>query len=517
VYTVSTTMAGGCTATGTTTVVVNSLPLPTANNTGPYCDGNTMDLSSSGGVDYDWSGPSGFALANTQNGSVANVNPGMSGAYTVTVTDINGCSLTTTTLVTINGLPAPAANNTGPVCDGSNVDLNSNGGTSYAWNGPGGYNSAVQNPTIASNMASNGNYTVTITDANNCSVTATTNLTVNALPLILANTNAPLCNGSNVILNGNGGFNYAWVGPNGFNTNGQSPVINNIGAADNGTYTVTGTDANNCSNTATVIVTTFPNPTALFVGDNLLGCAPLCVNFSDQSNGNGGTITSWSWTVEGQNPSVLQNPTFCFNNPGSYDAALSVTTSDGCTAQLSLANYVTVSPDPVAEFMFTPEEIDISSPEVTFASTSTGATSWNWLFGDGGNSTLENPKHMYADTGTFCILLTVSNNSGCTDTATGCLYIEPVFSLYIPNSFTPNDDGLNETFNVYGNGIKTIMVRIYDRWGEEIFIFDNLNKGWPGTRTSGELCKQDVYVYRIEVVDGKNDSHEYMGQVNLIR
>jgi gliding motility-associated-like protein len=95
--------------------------------------------------------------------------------------------------------------------------------------------------------------------------------------------------------------------------------------------------------------------------------------------------------------------------------------------------------------------------------------------------------------------------------------VKPEYTLFGPNTFTVNDDGLNETWSVYGLNIKSIVVRIFDRWGEEIFMFDDINKGWPGTKQNGNPCKQDVYVYRIEVTDGNDDFHEIMGQVNLIK
>ncbi len=461
VYTVSVTDGNGCNATATTTVVINALPTPLANNTGPYCDGASMDLSSSGGVDYDWTGPNGFALANTQNGTIPSVDPTMSGAYTVTVTDANGCVSTTNTIVTINGLPIVVANNNTPICEFQDVDLTSGGGVSYDWTGPGGYNTLnTQNPTIvAAPIAAAGVYTVTVTDGNGCVSSATTTVIINPNLVFTAASNSAICEGIQLDLTAQniGGATYNWTGPNGFVAiNQQNPSIVNATPLATGTYTVLATNGAGCTGTATVNVLVNPLPTALFVGDNLSGCAPICVNFTDQSNGNGSVINSWNWNVESQNPSTNQNETYCFTNPGTYDATLTVTTAEGCSSTLSLLNYITVYSNPVAEFMFTPQEIDESDPQVIFASTSTGATVWDWNFGDGGTSVLENPIHNYGDTGTYCILLTVSNQYGCSDTATGCLYIEPVYSLFIPNAFTVNEDGLNETFNVYGRGIKQL-------------------------------------------------------------
>src|SRR6202008_1560470 len=96
----------------------------------------------------------------------------------------------------------------------------------------------------------------------------------------------------------------------------QNPVIPNASAANNGVYTVTGTDVNGCTATATVNVTSYQNPTAQFTGNPLNGCAPMCVDLTDQSLGNGGVINTWAWNVQGQNPLATQNVNICFNNPG---------------------------------------------------------------------------------------------------------------------------------------------------------------------------------------------------------
>lgn len=520
VYTVSVTDNNNCLTTATVTVNIGAAPAPAAANTGPYCEGATINLSVGAGyVDWDWLGPSAYNQANTQNPTLALATPAMAGVYTVTVSDAIGCSATATVNVTVNALPPAVAGNNGPVCSGTDIGLTSGGGLQYSWIGPGGYADPVsQNPIIvAATPANSGVYTVTVTDGNLCSATATTTLVINALPVVNANTNTPICNGNNINLTSNGAVNYDWVGPNAFVSAIQNPVIAGASAINNGTYTVTGTDANGCTASATVNVTTFPNPTALFVGNPLLGCAPLCVDLTDQSAGNGGVINNWSWNVEGQNPSASQNVNYCFNNPGIYDASLTVTTADGCSSTLSFPNYITVSPNPVASFIYTPQIIMELHPDVTFASNSIGATNWLWDFGDGSFSNVENPIHAYQDTGIFCITLLVSNNAGCTDTTIGCLYIQPEYSLYIPNTFTVNGDGLNEMWQLYGRGIKKLEVRIFDRWGEELYFFDDLAKGWPGTRQNGSICKQDVYVFRIEVTDPSNTTHVILGNVNLIR
>src|SRR5262249_45288228 len=153
-------------------------------------------------------------------------------------------------------------------------------------------------------------------------------------------------------LSSSGATSYSWTGPGGFNSLVQNPVIPNSSLAQVGTYTVTGTDAIGCSNTATTNVLVAPTPTAIFTGNPLIGCAPLCVNLTDQSTATGSTITGWAWNVTAQNPSASQHANYCLDNPGTYDVSLTVTTAMGCVSTTTIANYITVYPRPVAEFQF---------------------------------------------------------------------------------------------------------------------------------------------------------------------
>lgn len=523
VYTVTVTDVNGCSGTGTTTVTVNALPVPTANNTGPYCSGSTIQLNSpTGSATDDWAGPLAYSQNDTQNPTIASSTVAMSGDYTVTVTDINGCSATATTTVVVNALPIAVAGNNSPICEFQNLNLTSGGGVDYDWIGPVGYNVVnTQNPTIvAAPIASSGTYTVTVTDVNGCSATATTIVVINSNLVFNAGSNSPICSGAAINLTADpiAGATYDWAGPNAYVAlNQQNPTIPGATNTAAGTYTVLATNAAGCTGTATVVVVVNENPTPAFVGDVLAGCAPLCVNYTDQSAVVGSVIASWTWNIEGEPAANTQNTSVCFGTPGLYDASLTVTSAAGCSATLTLVDYINVVSTPIAEFLYAPQEISIMDPEVNFGNTSAGATVYGWDFGDGTTSTTTSPVHTYPDTGVYCVTLVAANALGCVDTTVHCLHVKPEYTLYVPNTFTVNDDGLNEIWSVYGLNIKSITVRIFDRWGEEIYTFDNINKGWPGTKQNGQQCKQDVYVYRIEVVDGNDDFHEIVGQVNLIR
>jgi gliding motility-associated-like protein len=524
-YTITVTdPVNGCTNTDQALVTMNGvLPNANAGNDDTLnCLVAALNLSGSSltaGVNFVWAGP-----GITANGNTATPTVNLPGTYTVTVTDpTNGCSSTDVADVIQNITPPGANAGLDDILNCVVLNLNLNGsatapGATFAWTGPGIVSGGATN---TPNINAAGSYTLTTTDpVNGCTSTDVVDITLNNTPpdITMGTNQHILCNTPVVNLTTSSltaGVTYAWTGAGIIG----SSVNDNMNTGTAGTYTVTITDpSNGCTSTGTVdAILDLNYPTASFFADNLSGCAPLCATLSDNSLINGSPIVGWYWQVESQGTATTSGGTFCFTNPGSYDVTLTVTTIDGCTATLSLPNYLTVNPNPTADFLYTPEAITEFDPLVIFGNTSYSADTYFWDFGDGGTSTTDSPNHMYADTGTYCITLLSSTVYGCTDTVTHCLYIAPEFNVFIPNSFTVNDDGLNEIWSVVGRGVKSFEARIFDRWGEELYFFDNIDKGWDGTRQNGSLCQQGVYVYKILITDGKGDFHEYIGNVNLIR
>jgi hypothetical protein len=167
-YTVTVTN-GGCSATSSVTVVINTSPSALATANSPLCTGETLNLTTPAvtGATYAWSGPNGYS-SSAQNSSISNVTMSMAGDYEVVV-NIGSCSATSTVTVVINTTPTATATNDGPLCEGNNLNLNtpSVSGAIYSWTGPNGFTSAVNNPTITSITSSDaGLYEVTVTVGN---------------------------------------------------------------------------------------------------------------------------------------------------------------------------------------------------------------------------------------------------------------------------------------------------------------------------------------------------------------
>jgi gliding motility-associated-like protein len=265
-----------------------------------------------------------------------------------------------------------------------------------------------------------------------------------------------------------------------------------------------------------------PNPIVNFAALNKIGCAPLCVNFQDSSFITTGHNVQWMWNFgDGNNGS---EPNHCYTNdsvfaPKSFSVTLTVTSDSGCVSAKSKNNYVIVYPKPNAGFRVQPSATTIIDPIISITDLSSGANFWVWNFGDHDTTTKHTPTpHTYADTGTYVITLITSTHYGCVDTAYQTITIEPDFEFFIPNSFSPNDDGVNDTFSGKGIFIKEYEMYIFDRWGNLIFFSDDINNPWDGTANHGiDIAQRDVYVYSMKVTDIKNTSHSYRGSVTLIR
>ncbi|OWY24852.1 hypothetical protein C7N43_15525, partial [Sphingobacteriales bacterium UPWRP_1] len=253
-YTVTVTNASGCTATASQAVTVNAVPVATAGSNSPVCSGNAINLTASGGSSYSWIGPSLFS-STVQNPVRLNATTSMSGTYSVTVTNISGCSAWAVTSVTVNASPTANISGVSSVCAGGTISLTASGGTLYAWSGPNGFTGNTAGISIPSaTTAMTGTYTVTVTGSSGCTATASRAVTVNAVPVATASNNGPLCAGAALTLSSSGGSSYSWSGPNGFVSMAQNPVLSSVTTAMAGTYTVTVTNASGCSSVANTVV-----------------------------------------------------------------------------------------------------------------------------------------------------------------------------------------------------------------------------------------------------------------------
>lgn len=494
---------------------VSVVPGPTLSvNSATICQGQSATLNVSGATNYTWQ-PGG------SNASSVTFTPGVTTIYTITGTPsgTTNCISTATTNIDVNvAVPAFPTNN-GPICEGTTLNLNVAAASTYTWNGPGGYISNQQNPTIPNaTVNENGVYSVTLTSVSGCTTTATTSVTIIPLPVPIVSNNGPLCSGQDLNLSGSGSTVYSWSGPNGFFSNLASPTIPNATPAESGVYNlIAGVGA--CTVAVSTNVSVNPSPTAS-MGYSGAVCAGLPIYFT----GNGGT--TYSWQGPGGFGSSAQNPTLnvsSFGNSGTY--TLTVADAVGCTNSATLS--VLVFSIPVADFNFSPIRPVINGENdvyFTDASYHANVVSWNWFFMNTAEftSTSQNPSFHYENPGEYVVALVVKSDFGCTDTILKPIKVYEDYGLYVPNVFTPNGDGLNDIFQPKGFGITKFQMMIYDRWGEKVYETSDIEKGWDGKKQS----KHDVnyatgpdgsYTWQIKLTNVFGEAKEFTGHVILMK
>ena len=217
----------------------------------------------------------------------------------------------------------------------------------------------------------------------------------------------------------------------------------------------------------------------------------------------GSSISQWQWYFDGELMSTESNPMLHLVEPASYDVTLVVTTNTGCSGELTMDNFITVYPKPIAGFSVENSELNMANPFLQIInSSSNDVTSWSYDFGDGSVETFEEGIHEYADWTNYSILQTVSNVFGCTDTASYSVTVLPSIIVNIPNAFTPDGNGHNDLFFpvLYGSDILFFEFDIYDRWGRLMYEAASTEDGWDGTiRETGEMAPCGVYNWKMSV------------------
>jgi gliding motility-associated-like protein len=352
-----------------------------------------------------------------------------------------------------------------------------------------------------------------------CTDTAKVNVWANPTPTASFTINIPdACDyptSTTVINNSTNALGYSWNFGNGQTSTQFQPVATYQGP---GNYLATLVAINQfgCSDTALQVVSINQAVVAAFeVFPGPLGCAPYKVDMVNQSQ----FATSFFWDLGDGNTSTDENPVNLYLNPGQYTVTLIASNAAGCTDTLVVTNAVTVNTSPVAGFFSEPKETSVLNPNIYLGDLSQGA-----IFGfyDMGNNqqfdglsglfTYSNP-----DTGTYTIMQVVVNEFGCTDTAFGSIRLIGETTLYVPNSFSPNNDGRNDFWRAYGLFVFEYQCRVYNRWGQLIFETDDLFEGWDGTymNNGGALSKSDVYVYRITYRDIFGERQRKTGHIVL--
>jgi gliding motility-associated-like protein len=523
-YTVTVTNNAGCTAVDSSVVTEPTSVAASANGIAPAscngsCDG-TATINPNGGTppyNYTWSS---VGTGATPINLCAN-------NYTCTVTDANGCSVPVTLTITEPTVILASVAPVSTICVGSSSTLTAsasggNGGYTYTWTAgttPNNTATVTASPTLTTG------YTVTVSDVNGCApVVASVTVTVNPPLSVAASADVTICNGQTASMSangsgGNGVYTYTWATGT-LPANGTS-----VSATPSQTTTYTITLSDGCGTPPvidTVVVNVNPLPVLTVTSDVASGCAPVCATFS-VSSVPAVAIANWI-TTDGQIANNQAAPQFCFTTASTYGANVSVTDVNGCQSALTNNTLVVVHPVPTAAFDFNPQPATVANPIITFTDQSTGAniTNWFWQFNNASDttSTQQNPVFDFVDAGNYDVWLTVTSDNGCVDSINHTVVIDPEFIIYVPNAFSPNDDGINDTFFPKGLGIdvEEYQMWIYDRWGNMIWANDDFFKGWDGkVQGHDEIVQQDVYVWKIKLKTWSGEKKSYVGHVTVVK
>jgi gliding motility-associated-like protein len=285
-----------------------------------------------------------------------------------------------------------------------------------------------------------------------------------------------------------------------------------------GQYIVTVTDIMGCHETDSVEIQASNGPISSFTFDTFGGCSPLCITFQNTTITTSYT-TIWDWDFGDGIHSITPSPMHCFSNPGNYDVTLTAFDTVGCVDTGYAAATIVIQQTPEAQFTISPASpVSLGTP-VQFNDQSTNATTWSWSFGTGDTtgSSLQHPVYSYPQTGDYTAELIVTNGS-CSDTASMFIQIEVGFTAFAPNAFTPNANGLNETFRPQGVlwDRSRYEFSVYDRWGMRIFHTNDPDQGWDGT-FKGAPVQVDTYVWKARIFDIRGQEHMLIGHVSVVR
>ena len=454
---------------------------------------------------------------------------GLSCAVPSPATDSVTVTVTSSAIPSVNILVSP--NDT--VCAGSNLlfttqQLNQGTAPSYQWQVNGG-NVGVNSPSLSSSSLSSGDVvTVTMNSNAVCASPLTAvsaPVTVTIFPFVTPSISMSaipsdtICTGATVFFQAfplNGGISpaYQW-NVNGSVSGSNSTSFSSSSSAQGDVVFIEMISSELCVTQAVatsnaIIIQTYP-PLNVAVSGSTTVCPkdPVLLN-AVATGGQGGPYT-YFWSDGGGNGSAVTVMPATTTN-------YFVFASDNCNSVIATASVlVTVLNSPVATYSYSPNEPTTLHPEITFTDLSVNASQWSWDFGDGVTSTDQNPVHAFVSEGVYPVTLTVSDLSGCTDTITFNILVKEDIAVFIPNSFSPNDDGKNDTFAPVGSNLGDYEMIIFDRWGNEIFTGGPMNL-WTGVNKSNkERMPAGVYPYRIDFKNATSGKKVVAGVVTLIR
>jgi gliding motility-associated-like protein len=492
-------------------VTINPSPTLQLTKNLPQCVGSTLPFTVSGTTSYQWVGPKGFNSI-LQNPTIANIQLSDAGMYYVTGTNSYGCKSTDSVFVHVS--PPIALSLDGKLTSDTAICLSSANtytiGATFATdfiNPKKQWQSSIDSGKTWQNIVGETNsmymyqpsnastimFRFLISEGNNAFVASCRTLsspikvTINPRPTLQLTKNLPQCVGSSIDFAVSGTTSYQWVGPNGFNSLLQNPTIANIQPSNIGTYYVTGTSIAGCKTVDSIMVQIFP-PIQATINPTLFGCEGD--NF--QLSATGGMHYKWSPAVT-LNSDTVSNP--IANPTTSTQYVVTITDQYGCSVKNT--TQIQVSKTPIVDAG--PDKEIVRGDSVQLLARITGIDfRYSWQ----PNTNMANPNSLQPFVRpqyTQRYILTAISDSGC-GSSFDAVWITVIEAIKIPNTFTPNGDGINDQWVMANiSSPNNFFVEIFTATGQMVYRKVGYNSPWDGT-INGKKLPSGTYYY---VVDTK--------------
>ncbi|MFT5481359.1 MAG: gliding motility-associated-like protein [Bacteroidia bacterium] len=526
---------GTCYDTAVQSVVVIQNPVAgfTVNNDVQCFKNHSFQLSNTSDAwATSWKWSFGNGTSSTQKHDT--VLFGVEGLYTVELVAVSnqGCTDTMRSNLTLNASPtsdfivsviAPCLSNnefdytntssitTGSIAintwdlgDGSSRATPSVNGHSYATAGSKNVRLIVQ---------SNAGCADTSIQTANVLLSPTASFSINDSVQCLSGNSVVLDNSSSIPVGF--GATYNWDFGDGSSTPAGAPLPHTY--ATEGSYVVEFQvhSNNSCSDTLQKTMVIDPSPIVDFTGG--VGCVGTQIDFVNNTLIAFGTLDKFAWDFGDGATSILTAPSHIYAKPGVYEVKLVVESNKGCKDSSIYKSAAEIFANPTADYTYAKTASFGTTTELSFTDVSIGASVWFWQFGSQENSTDPNPIISFTDTGTIAVQLAVSSAEGCVDTITKYIFVFPESTFYIPNSFSPNGDEINDRLNAVGVlFVQEFKLQVFNRWGEQMFETTKAQEGWDGTY-KGELASAGFYIVVIEYKDFNNNLVRQNMRVYLMR
>jgi len=509
---------GVCSRSATASFSIIPNPTVVISPTPAICAGENYTYTSYGANSYVWTA-STPNYTTYHNGGIAVAHPSINSVFSVYGSSLGCNSASKTSTLTVFPLPEINFSPHVPIiCLNKKITLTAIGtGTSFEWFPAEGLNNTVGMSVIASPLQTK-NYSV-VASANNCTNTANITVTVLALPQPTIESSKPkLCLDEIITLRGEGGKSYDWFGPQNLFYQGQEINFRAASTQFSGDYTLTVTDENGCKGNTVTSIVIQASPQGHLEGYKEQVCVPYCGDFNFSGMLLDSELTS-TWQIGNQ---IISNNRFshCFSEAGTYTISGRIFDAK-TTCSNSVSYQINVNSKPQADFYFSPLNPVEGIDEVVFTNVSAGEdqNKWNWFFNDEYKTKFQskNISYKFENSGLFTIAMVVTNKWNCADTAVRTIQVETDFGIYIPNAFTPNNDGLNDEFKPVIRSASKYNLKIFDRWGHLIFESTEIENGWDGTNRGGANSKSEVYMWRIELTSSRGATKSLTGHVTVVK